>query len=301
MERGDVYDIKKYATDDGPGIRTTIFLKGCPLHCWWCHNPEGQTQKPELMHKQARCIGCGKCAESCTKNAISFLSGRVCIDRKRCNLCGKCSQGCPADALVIVGKVMNVEDVAKEIGEDTIFHDESDGGVTFSGGEPLLQPDFLEALLRKCRDSSIHTAVDTSGYSSCKTIDRIASKADLFLYDIKLMNDRKHRKYTGVSNKPILENFKKLANNGDNVLVRFPMIPGINDDDANMSEMAEFMLSQGVKHICLLPYHRAGIEKYANLGRVYRLNRTRSPSEQRTAIAKGKLESLGLTVRIGGG
>lgn len=299
--KGIVFDIKKYAIDDGPGIRTTIFLKGCPLHCWWCHNPEGQASGPELMHRRRRCIGCGECVKGCSRRAISLVKEQIFIDRKKCDLCGKCSSRCPTGALTIVGKEMSVREVMEEINEDSIFYGESGGGVTFSGGEPLLQFDFLDALLEACREKDLRTAVDTSGYASHESIDRISGRTDLFLYDLKIMDDRKHRKYTGMSNKLILDNFRKLAENRSDILVRFPIIPGINDDEDNVTATAEFILSQNIKSISLLPYHRSGVEKYKNLNRAYRLKKIQSPSDQKLRLIKDRLETFGLKVRIGGG
>jgi pyruvate formate lyase activating enzyme len=304
FKKGIVFETKKGAVDDGPGIRTTIFFKGCPLRCWWCHNPEGQVPEPELMYRNKRCIGyvaCGECVRNCPREAISHATGQISINRKHCNLCGKCSQKCPTDALMIIGKEMDVEEVVKEIDKDLVFYDESEGGVTVSGGEPLLQLDFLNALLEECKKKSIHTAVDTCGYASHKAIDRISDKVDLFLYDIKMMNDKMHRKYTGVSNKRILENFKKLAENGKDLLVRFPVIPEINDNEDNVTKTAEFILSYGIKRISLLPYHKTGIEKYRNLSRAYRLEKTQTPSEQNLKLIGEKLETFGLKVTIGGG
>jgi pyruvate formate lyase activating enzyme len=301
ITKGVVFDVKRFAIDDGPGIRTTIFLKGCPLHCWWCHNPEGQVSAPELMYRRMRCSGCAECIGICPESAISRLGKSVSINREKCSLCGTCFQKCPTGALAIVGKEMNLNEVLKEIEKDLIFYDESKGGVTFSGGEPLLQLNFLNALLEECRERNIHTAVDTCGYASRKSVGMMSDKADLFLYDIKMMDERKHRKYTGVSNKPILENFKTLAENGGNVLARFPVIPGINDDEANVTQTAEFLVSCGTKNISLLPYHRAGIEKYIGLGKPYRLEKTRCPSDPKLNQIKEELESLGLRVKIGGG
>jgi len=252
------------------------------------------------MYRRNRCVECGVCVKNCPKEAILSVDKQVSVNRKLCSLCGRCFQECPTDALTIVGKKTTVEEVMKEIARDLIFYEESEGGVTFSGGEPLLQLDFLDALLKECKNKNIHTAVDTNGYATRRAIDRIMNEVDLFLYDIKVMDDKKHRKYTGVSNKPILENFQRIAENGNDILVRFPVIPGINDDKDNLTKTAEFVLSHGMKHVCLLPYHRSGIEKYKNLGKTYKLEKLQAPSDQDMKLLKEKLETSGLIVRVGG-
>jgi pyruvate formate lyase activating enzyme len=196
---------------------------------------------------------------------------------------------------------VSLEEVLREIDKDSIFYDESQGGVTVSGGEPLLQLDFLNALLKECKDRDIRTAVDTCGYASHDAIDKISDKVDLFLYDIKTMDEKKHMKYTGVSNKPILENLKRLAENGSTIQIRFPIIPGINDDKENVTETAEFVGSCRIKNISLLPYHRAGIEKYKGLSRAYKLKKTQTPTGQDLNLIEEELEAFGLKVRIGGG
>lgn len=298
---GIVFDIKRYATDDGPGIRTTVFLKGCPLRCWWCHNPEGQVSKPELMYRKNKCLGCFKCSEACPIKALTHQGEKLTIDRRLCDLCGECAETCPTGALEFSGKITSLAEVTKEIEKDKAFYDESDGGVTFSGGEPLMQLDFLEGLLEECRKKGIRTAVDTCGYAPKKDFARIMSKVDFFLFDIKVMDERVHKKFTGVSNKLILENFIRLADDGCNILVRFPVIPSINDDGRNVNKTGEFLRKNGIENIHLLPYHSAGTAKYRSLGRRYKLNSVRSPSEDELRRIKRKLETYGLKVKIGGG
>jgi pyruvate formate lyase activating enzyme len=300
IKKGIVFDIKKFAVDDGPGIRTTVFLKGCPMRCWWCHNPEGQTLAPELMYRQTRCARCGECVKNCSHRALSLSARKLSINRKICNLCGECAKKCPSEALTIVGKETNMEEVMKEINKDSAFYEESGGGITISGGEPLLQIDFVDAILSECKMRNIHTAVDTCGYAPHKAVENVMNKVDLFLYDLKMMNDAKHRRCTGKSNKQILENFKTLAENGNHILVRFPVIPGLNDDEDNVQKTADFILSHGVKRICLLPYHRSGIEKYRSLGRSYKLNSMKTPPQQKLNSIKRQFEVSGLVVKTGG-
>lgn len=301
IKTGVVFDIKRFAVDDGPGIRTTVFLKGCPLRCWWCHNPEGQLQTPELMFRKTRCTQCAECQENCAKYALSFTGRQLVVDKTKCNLCGSCAQKCPTDALTFLGKKVTVKEVMQEVEKDSSFYDESKGGVTFSGGEPFMQVDFLDSLLTECKTEGVRTAVDTSGYAPWDAVERIADKVDLFLYDIKAMDDGVHRKYTGVSNRWVLDNFRRLAECGSNLYVRFVVVPGINDDKANAIETAEFVESCGVKQVHLLPYHRAGIEKYRGLGRRYRLGTLMGPSDRRLKAIKGQFERAGLSVRVGGG
>jgi pyruvate formate lyase activating enzyme len=209
---------------------------------------------------------------------------------------------CPSDALSIAGKQMTVKEILEEIEKDRTFYEESRGGVTFSGGEPLMQPDFLNALLNECKERATHTAVNTCGFAQYEIIDRIRDKVDLFLYDIKTMDNRKHRKYTGASNEQILKNLKKLAESGSSIVISFPIIPGINDDDKNVTRTAEFISSlPNIQQVNLLPYHRAGIEKYKNLGKPYKLDKIQPPSNQRVKSVKEKMEAFGIRVGIGGG
>lgn len=302
MKNGVIFDIRKYSIHDGPGIRTTVFFKGCPLRCWWCHNPEGQDVEPELVYRKSRCIGCDECSKSCQREAISLVAQSISVNREKCVPCNNCCRVCPSDALSIAGKQMTVKEILEEIEKDRTFYEESRGGVTFSGGEPLMQPDFLNALLKECKERAIHTAVNTCGFAQYEIIDRIRDKVDLFLYDIKTMDNRKHRKYTGASNEQILKNLKKLAESGSSIVISFPIIPGINDDDKNVTRTAKFISSlPNIQQVNLLPYHRAGIEKYKNLGKPYKLDKIQPPSNQRVKSVKEKMEAFGIRVGIGGG
>jgi pyruvate formate lyase activating enzyme len=269
IAKGTIFDISRYAIHDGPGIRATVFFKGCPLRCQWCHNPEGQESKPEIIVKAEKCpADCEQCLSICPKAAISKNGRSITVDREKCDSCGKCKDVCVYEALDIIGREVTVQDVLKEVEKDRIFFDESGGGVTISGGEPLMQPDFLEALLKGFKKRGIRTTVDTSGFASFEILDRISDHVDLFLYDLKLMDPKKHKEYSGVSNEIILENLKRLSEKGKKVIVRIPVIPGVNDDGENMKRIADYLLSlKNIKQINLLPFHRGGIQKYKRLGK----------------------------------
>jgi len=299
--KGMIFDVKKFAIHDGPGIRTTIFFKGCPLRCWWCHNPEGQSPERELWWWKGRCSGCGDCLRACEEDALSLEDGSLSIARGRCTLCGACCEACHHEALEIVGREVTVAQVLEELERDTVFYDESGGGVTISGGEPLMQPAFLATLLRGCKGRGFHTTVDTSGFASPEVLAGVRKDVDLFLYDLKLMDDERHRRFTGVSNELILENLRMLSTEGHSLIVRIPIIPGINDDDENIRDMGRFAASLPQPYpIDLLPYHRAGMDKYGRLGQEYRLPEVRPPSERRMGEIADILNSFGLKVTIGG-
>ncbi len=299
---GVVFDIKRYAIHDGPGIRTTVFLKGCLLNCPWCHNPEGKAREQELMWWKERCIGCRDCQTACSKDAISFPDDLLILDKAKCDLCGACVDACHSDALKLAGRKMSVAQVMKEIEKDMAFYDESGGGVSLSGGEPLLQPDFSSSLLKACKEIGIHTAVDTCGHVGSEVLARICEHTDLFLYDLKVINDEKHMKFTGVSNQLILENLKKLSDSGQKVVARFPLVPGVNDDEKDILELGELVSSlNNVKELSILPYHKAGVEKSRRLGRPADSSFVNySPSTERLKEIEEILKGFGLQVQIGG-
>ena len=251
--RANIFDISKASYVDGPGIRTTVFFKGCNLNCAWCHNPESQSPKTEMLFYKNRCTGCGKCKEKCPNNL------------EKCDLCGKCTLFCPHDAREICGNEYTVDEVFYEIVKDKSFYEASGGGVTFSGGECMLQIDFLEEILKKCKDEGIHTAVDTAGYVSFDKFERILPYTDMFLYDVKIADSEKHKKYVGAPNELIIENLKKLISLGKRVWVRVPVIAGINDTEEEILAINE--ISSGVEKIELLPYHAMGEHKYEALKR----------------------------------
>jgi len=297
---GTVFNIQRYSIHDGPGIRTTVFLKGCPLDCWWCQNPESQLSGQEMIFWGDRCIGCGACSLNCPSGAIQIKNGIPITEKEKCILCGKCIEKCPALAREMIGKKLTTEEVIKEIEKDLVFYKESGGGVTFSGGEPLGQSEFLEGLLSGCRKKKIHTAVDTSGYISWEILNKISPKVDLFLYDLKLMDNEKHKKYTGEFNELILENLKKLSSVHNNILVRFPVIPGINDDYQNIKEIGKFLSSLKITQVSLLPYHYIGIDKYRRLGMTYKLAGIQPPSEERLSEISVILSKFNLNAKLRG-
>lgn len=301
MTTGLVFDIKHYSIHDGPGIRTTVFLKGCPLSCWWCHNPESQSPHMEMLLRDNRCIKCGACIETCPQAAIQWLDGEPVTDRTLCAQCGTCEAVCYAEARERVGREMTVAQVMAAIERDAAFYDESRGGVTFSGGEPLWQADFLLALLQACQAREIHTALDTSGCAAWATLDRVRPFVDLFLYDLKVIDDDKHREFTGVSNRAILSNLQALSADGHHVIIRVPIVPGINDDDATVQQIGAF--AGALPHVTgvdILPYHHIAIDKYLRLNKPYRLFETRQPSAERMRAIAQQLQAFNLSVTIGG-
>lgn len=301
MTTGIVFNIARYAVNDGPGIRTTVFLKGCPLHCLWCHNPESIYPRPEVAIRADRCIQCGACFEVCEHGAIERVDGAFVTARERCMRCGRCVDACCSGARELIGREMTSEDVLAEVGRDTVFYDASGGGVTFSGGEPLLQHEFLLSLLVGCRDRAIHTAVDTSGYAAPAVLAAVAETTDLFLYDLKLLDDERHRHFTGVSNRLILENLRRLVAWGKRVVVRVPLIPGVNDDEANVGGIGSFVASVGgVSEVHVLPYHEAGMVKYERLGKIFALDGAVPPTPARTEEAARLLRAHIATVSVGG-
>ncbi len=287
---GRVFDIMRFCIHDGPGIRTTVFLKGCPLRCWWCHNPEGISPEPEIFVRPDRCINCGRCTQTC----------KIGIDSTSCTFCGECVKVCHTGARKICGQNMTVAQVVGQIEKDVIFYDESGGGVTFSGGEPFMQPGFLEAVLKRCKKLEIKTAVETCGYTRPELLKQIGQYIDLFLYDIKAMNDEKHKEATGVSNALILSNIRELCSWHPNVEIRFPVIPGVNDDKENVMALAKLASSIKVSGVHLLRYHNAGSEKYRSLDKTYILADLEPPTDEKMAEIRQIIESAGVKLLNGG-
>jgi len=297
LATGIVFDIRRYSIHDGPGIRTTVFLKGCALSCLWCHNPESQSSGPDLILRDNRCIRCGACVEACPSGAIAWSEDGPVTDRAKCRGTGACAAVCYADARSLAGRAMSVEDVMGIVERDRPFFEESGGGITLSGGEPLLQPYFAAALLKAARAAGIHTALDTCGHASWRSLDRLRKDVDLFLYDVKLMDEARHRLFTGAPNHRILENLRALARHGHRIVLRVPVVPGINDDDENLDAVRRFAATlPSLAGLDLLPYHRVGVDKYARVGRTYPLPDTLPPPRERLAEVAQTLAAAGLPV-----
>ena len=300
---GIVFNIIRFAVNDGPGIRTTVFFKGCPAACWWCHNPESQRAEPELVVWPGRCSGCGRCAASC--RSAGPLVGAELADPTpadpACRACGDCVPACPAGAREIAGRRVSAAALLAEVERDRVFFEESGGGVTFSGGEPLAQADFLLSCLRLARRAGLHTAVDTCGHAPTEKLLAAAEVADLLLYDLKLMDPVRHRECVGVDNRLILANLAALSRRHEAVVVRLVVVPGVTDDEENASQTASFLREQTrVRRVDLLPYHAIGETKYTRLGRQYRLAGTEAPSEARLRRLADIYAAAGLEPQVGG-
>lgn len=298
---GLIFDIKKYAIHDGPGIRTTVFFKGCPLHCPWCHNPEGIVQQIEIMISSDRCIHCEHCLNVCSKGALRSYNNVITLDREKCDLCGACLEVCYTRAIEFVGRYVIVEYVMKEIEKDRIFYDESGGGVTLSGGEPLMQPEFARTVLRECKRTGIHTVLDTCGYTDPNVLQELSEYVDRFLFDVKIMDDKKHTHITGVSNVKVLSNLQALSMSRKAIHVRIPVIPGITDDDENIEMISTFLRSlQHVEKVSLLPYHGAWLAKHRKIHNGKEPYIAQPPSSEVLDRIQKVLTTCGLNTTIGG-
>jgi len=285
--------VQRFSLHDGPGIRTTVFLKGCPARCLWCHNPESQSFAPEVLVVETRCVSCGTCKTVCPHGTPPPGSGL-------CTACGACVEACPAGARRLAGRETAVDALIQEVLRDRVFYEESGGGVTFSGGEPLAQPEFLEALLEACRDAGIRTAIDTCGFAPRECLLALAPLVDLFLFDVKLVDDARHRALTGLPVAPILENLRSLSAAHDNVWIRIPIVPGHTDAEADVAATASLVAGlPGVRQVSLLPYHRTGAAKARRLGREYPLEALAPPSPERLERLASLFRVHGLAVRIG--
>jgi pyruvate formate lyase activating enzyme len=300
MGKTTVFNIQKFSIHDGPGIRTTVFFKGCPLNCIWCHNPESQNFSKEMMFDKEKCTLCGKCAEKCSRGAISVSHAGLVNDCARCDFCGVCTEFCTNNAREIAGEELSAAQIMKEIEKDSIFYEQSKGGVTFSGGEVMSHPEILAELARSCKEKGIHVAVDTCGYAPFSSFENVMEYVDVFLYDIKLMDSELHYKYTGKDSTLILDNLMKLSDMGANINLRLPIIGGINDDDVNIESIIEFIKNTNIREVNLLAYHDIARNKYAKLGKEYKTSLMTVPTEEKMNELKGRFEKSGYKVKIGG-
>ena len=305
MNTAVVFNVQRFSVHDGPGIRTTVFLKGCPLNCTWCHNPESRDGRPQLTVKADRCLGCELCVPACPEDIAGSLDRRTNENRPdaSCIRCGSCAEACPAGARDLLGEEKGVAEVVAEIQRDQVYYRESGGGVTFSGGEPVANGNapFLLDCLEECGRRGIHRAVDTCGHVTTDALLAVAENADLILYDLKVMDDALHRLAVGVGNERILHNLKILVEKGHDVWIRVPLIPGLTDDKENLAAVAEF--AAGLARPCpvhLLPYHAIAGDKYGRLGMEYQLSGLAPSDPGRVNEQAELLRSHGLEVYIGG-
>ena len=297
-----ILDIKGNSLDDGPGIRTLIFFKGCPLRCRWCSNPESMNGLPELGLKVALCDKCGKCLEACPEQALFFNHDEVLsVDRKRCKACGECVSVCYQEALTIYGKEMTADEVFDEVHRDKMFYEGTGGGITVSGGEPLQQPRFLLAVLSLCRNAGIHTCLETTGYITTDVLEQVMEVTDHVLFDLKHMDSRLHQKFTGKPNRQILENATMVVKSRVPVMFRMPLVPGFNDTPQNIGATADFVKNftmDNVKGLELMPYHRMGIGKYESLDRQYALRDVEPSQPDYVESIRQRFETLGIKCTI---
>jgi pyruvate formate lyase activating enzyme len=297
---GKIFEIKRFSIHDGPGIRTTVFFKGCPLACKWCHNPEGISAKPEIAFVEKKCAVCGACVDACPNGAQHIdREGKRLFDRQRCTICGKCTDACYPQALLLYGTDVTVDYLMDEISADKDFYKNSGGGVTLSGGEPLLQAEFCEVLLKCCKAAGIDTAVDTSGYVRWEAIQKVLDHTDLFLYDLKHMDSGMHARYTGVPNQRILDNLKRLGSYDKPVEIRIPIIPDVNNSRDNICRTAEFLCGiRSLTVIKLLRYHSMARSKFAAVGRMDTMPQVESPTEEEMVRISEWFGEYGLTAVI---
>ncbi|WP_167611095.1 glycyl-radical enzyme activating protein [Maribellus sediminis] len=308
-----IFDIKRYAISDGPGIRIAIYFKGCPLRCAWCHNPESQLPQVQKLYTASKCIGAKDCIEVCPEDALALTRDGIVTDTDKCTLCGLCADACPTKAIEMSGKLYDVPEIMQIIGRERIHIDLSGGGVTFSGGEPLMFPGFLLEMLKACGEKGLHRAVDTCGHASSKTLLEVAQHTDLFLYDLKLMDPAQHKKWTGKDNSLILENLQKLAETGAEINIRIPFIGNVNTSEEEVTKMAEFIASLPYKRrdleiaspgktplVSILPYHNIAAHKYNKLGAEYEEFEMAEPTDEEIEWAMHIFRNYGIETEVGG-
>lgn len=297
-QRGLIFNIQRYSIKDGPGIRTTVFMKGCPLRCRWCSNPESQNSCLEIMTRDIKCVRCGRCEQVCPTGAITVDQENRKINRVKCTRCLECVKACLHGAIIVSGEYKTLGEIVSEAESDRLFYEHSGGGVTVSGGEPLFQWEFVYQLLKACKEKGLHTALDTCGYAPWNELERVLEYTELVLYDIKHTNPKEHRKGTAKSNLLILDNVRRIAAKGVRIWLRIPSIPGYNDSRENMGKIAGLGVEIKAQKVTLLPYHEWGKPKYESLGRRYLFEPTESLSDERIQSIKELVESFGLEVNI---
>lgn len=293
---GRIFNIQKFSVNDGPGIRTTVFFKGCPLNCIWCHNPESKSAKLELMYSEKKCIGCGGCVAACPKGCHVIDSGKHIFDRTNCDLCGRCAKICPSEALEIAGYEKSVQEVLAEILKDKAFYENSGGGMTLSGGEPMYQFEFAYELLAAAKERGLHTCMETCGFAKAENMKKAAEFVDIFLFDYKETDPQKHKEFTGVSNELILENLKMMDEMGAKTILRCPIIPSLNDREDHfdgIANVANFL--RNIIEINIEPYHPLGKGKAEMLDKEYALGDLGFPEEE--TVAKW-MEYIGSKTRV---
>lgn len=295
----DILKIQRFSINDGPGIRTTVFFKGCPLGCLWCHNPDSIGRKPQLMLTHKLCTLCGKCAGVCTNGVHEITEGKHLLHLDRCATCGKCVEACPSSALSIQGNKMSISEIMETILRDRDYYSESGGGITASGGEPLLQHDQVAALFKAARAESINTALDTSGYCSREIFEQILPLTDCLLLDIKIMDAALHKRYTGVDNAVILDNFRHAVSHGADIVIRHIVVPGVNDKKEENEALANLLISTGFRgSLELLPYHAMARAKYEDLGLPYKMGDNPVPATEQMEEMLAWFISRGIECRI---
>ncbi len=300
--QGLIFDVKPYSINDGPGIRVTLFFKGCPLSCVWCHNPESISPHVQKMYSHKKCIGCEACIEECPEHALTLTSDQgIVTNTDLCTLCGLCAEVCPSLAIEMSGKKMSVDEIMKTIRREVITLDQSNGGVTISGGEPLMQSEFLIELLYAIGREGLHRAVDTTGLTKTETLLEVAKRTDLFLYDLKSMNADIHKEYTGVGNEKILENLRILATSGAKIFIRIPLIMGVNADEEHIDQAASFIAGlPGAIPVQLLPYHDIARGKHEKLEQEWNPPGLSEPSSEVIARVISQFAKHGISATIGG-
>ena len=299
-ESGVIFDLQRFSVHDGPGIRSLVFFQGCPLRCKWCSNPESYRHAPEILFDPAKCLGCRACVTACASGAVRVIGDMVCYDRSKCRACGLCAEVCYAEARVLKGIIVTAEWVVAEVIKDEAFFANSGGGVTLGGGEPLAQPEFARAIVRGCQEKGLHTAIETCGHVPWASLEMVLPWTNLFLFDLKHLDPRKHHTHTAGDVGLIQSNLAKLATAGPSVVVRIPVIPTFNAEPAEIAAMAERVAALGLSEVHLLPYHGLGQGKYHLLGQDYPFAATAKVTESQLEELSTVILATGLKVKVGG-